>query len=100
MDHHPKHQTCGISRLTLTFAQPIPVRDQLVRGTSLSIVADPAIEGTFMGELKHVTVRQALGLSLPPIGLDYRIEGAFIRVGQARAAWPPSSRRASSSSSC
>ena len=42
----------------------------------------------------------ALGLILPPIGLDYRIEGAFIRVGQARAAWPPSSRRASSSSSC
>src|ERR1700675_3557272 len=48
---------------TLTFAQPVPVRDLLlllVRGTNLSIVPDPAIEGTFIGELKNVTVRQAL----------------------------------------
>lgn len=69
---------------SLTFAQPVAVRDLLlllVRGTSLSIVPDPAIEGTFMGELKNVTVRQALGLILPPVGLDYRIDGAFIRVG-------------------
>jgi type II secretory pathway component GspD/PulD (secretin) len=70
---------------TLTFAQPVPVRDLLlllVRGTSLSIVPDPAIEGTFMGELKSVTVRQALGLILPPLKLDYRVDGAFIRVGR------------------
>jgi len=54
---------------TLTFAQPVPVRDLLllVRGTSLSIVPDPAIEGTFMGELKNVTVRQALGLICRPL---------------------------------
>jgi type II secretory pathway component HofQ len=70
---------------SLTFAKPIQVRDLLlllVRGTSLSIVPDPAIDGTFVGELKNVTVRQALGLILPPAGLDYRVEGAFIRVGQ------------------
>ena len=70
---------------TLTFAQPVPVRDLLlllVRGTSLSIAPDPAIEGTFVGELKNVTVRQALGLILPPAGLDYRVDGAFIRVGK------------------
>ena len=70
---------------SLTFAQPVPVRDlllQLVRGTSLSIIPDPAIEGTFMGDLKHVTVRQALNLILPPVGLDYRVEGALIRVGK------------------
>jgi type II secretory pathway component GspD/PulD (secretin) len=70
---------------SLTFAQPVPVRDlllQLARGTSLSIIPDPAIEGTFMGELKNVTVRQALGLILPPIGLDYHVESAFIRVGK------------------
>lgn len=69
---------------SLTFAQPVPVRDlllQLVRGTSLSIIPDPAIEGAFVGELKNVTVRQALGLILPP-GLDYHVEGAFIRVGK------------------
>jgi type II secretory pathway component GspD/PulD (secretin) len=70
---------------TLTFAQPVPVRDLLlllVRGTTLSVVPDPAIEGTFIGELKNVTVRQALGLILPPLGLDYRVDGAFVRVGR------------------
>jgi type II secretory pathway component GspD/PulD (secretin) len=68
---------------TLTFAQPVPVRDLLlllVRGTSLSIVPDPAIEGTFIGELKNVTVRQALNLILPPLGLASDLDGAFIRV--------------------
>jgi type II secretory pathway component GspD/PulD (secretin) len=68
---------------TLTFALPVPIRDLLlllVRGTSLSVAPDPAINGTFIGELKNVTVRQALGLILPSLGLDYRIDGAFIRV--------------------
>ena len=59
--------------VTLTFAQPLAVRDLLlllVRGTNLSIVADPDIGGTFIGELKNVTVRQALELMLQPLGLD------------------------------
>ena len=54
---------------TLTFAQPVPIKDLLlllVRGTSLSVVPDPAIAGSFIGELKNVTVRQALGLILRP----------------------------------
>ncbi len=68
---------------TLTFAQPLPIKDLLlllVRGTSLSVVPDPAIGGSFIGELKNVTVRQALGLVLPPLGLDYSVDGSFIRV--------------------
>jgi len=68
---------------TLTFAQPVPVRDLLlllVRGTSLSIVPDPSIAESFIGELKNVTVRQALGLILRPLGLDYSVDGAFVRV--------------------
>ena len=68
---------------TLTFSQPVPIRDLLlllVRGTNLSIVPDPAISGSFIGELKNVTVRQALGLILPPLGLSYTVEGPFIRV--------------------
>ena len=63
---------------TLTFAQPVAVQDLLlllVRDTSLSIVPDPAIDGTFIGELKNVTVRQALGLILRPLGLDYTRRG-------------------------
>jgi type II secretory pathway component HofQ len=68
---------------TLTFAQPVPIKDLLlllVRGTSLSVVPDPAISGSFIGELKNVTVRQALGLILPPLGLSYAVDGPFIRV--------------------
>ena len=65
-------------RFTLTFAQPVPVKDLLlllVRGTSLSLIPDPAIDGSFIGELKNVTVRQALDSILPPLGLDYRVDG-------------------------
>ena len=68
---------------TLTFAQPVPIRDLLlllVRGTTLSMIPDPEIGGAFIGELKNVTVRQALGLILPPVGLDYAVDGSFIRV--------------------
>lgn len=68
---------------TLSFAQPVPIRDLLlllVRGTGLSIIPDPDISGSFIGELKNVTVRQALSLILPPLGLDYAVDGSFIRV--------------------
>jgi type II secretory pathway component HofQ len=68
---------------TLTFAQPVPVKDLLlllVRGTNLSIIPDPATPGTFIGELKNVTVRQALGLILRPLGLDYSVDGSVVRV--------------------
>ena len=68
---------------SLTFAQPVPIKDLLlllVRGTNVSIVPDPGIAGSFIGELKNVTVRQALGLILRPLGLDYAIEGGVVRV--------------------
>ena len=68
---------------TLTFAQPVAIPDLLlllVRGTSLSVVPDPGIAGTFIGELKNVTVRQALSLILPPLGLDYAVDGSIVRV--------------------
>jgi len=68
---------------TLTFAQPVPVKDLLlllVRGTNLSLIPDPAIAGSFIGELKNVTVRQALNSILPPLGLEYAVDGGFIRV--------------------
>jgi type II secretory pathway component GspD/PulD (secretin) len=44
------------------------------------MIPDPEIAGSFIGELKNVSVRQALGLILPPVGLDYSVDGAFIRV--------------------
>lgn len=73
---------------TLTFAQPVPVRDLLlliVRGTTLSVIPDPAVTGSFIGELKNVTVRQALGLILRPLGLDYTVDGSFVRVFRREA---------------
>jgi MSHA biogenesis protein MshL len=73
---------------TLTFAQPVPVKDLLlllVRGTNLSIVPDPGITGTFIGELKNVTVRQALALILRPLGLDFGLDGGVIRVFRREA---------------
>jgi len=83
LDEHALAADLDNRTFTLTFAQPVPVRELLrllVRGTSLSIVPDPAISGTFIGELKNVTVRQALGLILPPLGLQYSVDGTFIRV--------------------
>jgi type II secretory pathway component GspD/PulD (secretin) len=68
---------------SLTFGEPVAVGDLLlllVRGTSLSIVPAPGVTGSFIGELKDVTVRQALTLILPPLGLDYDVQGSFIKV--------------------
>jgi len=68
---------------SLTFAQPIAVRDVLlllVRGTSLSVIPAPDVSGMFIGDLKNVTVRQALSLILPPLGLAYNVDAGFIRV--------------------
>jgi type II secretory pathway component GspD/PulD (secretin) len=68
---------------SLTFAQPVALHDVLlllVRGTNLSIVPDPSANGMFIGELKNVTLRQALGLILQPFGLDFSADGGVIRV--------------------
>jgi len=68
---------------SLTFAQPVAIQEVLlllVRGTSLSIVPEPSINGMFIGELKNVTIREALGLILQPFGLDFTADGGFVRV--------------------
>jgi MSHA biogenesis protein MshL len=68
---------------TLTFAQPVPIKDLLlliVRGTNLSLVPDPSISGSFIGELKNVTIRQALDSILPPLGLEYTVSSGLVRV--------------------
>lgn len=73
---------------SLTFAQPVALKDLLlllVRGTSLSIVPDPGVAGSFIGELKNVTLRQALTLILQPLGFDYTVDGTVIRVFRREA---------------
>ena len=68
---------------SVAFAQPQSIQDALLlvlRGTSLSIAPDPDVAGVFTGELKNVTVRQALDAMLPPLGLAYTVDGSLIRV--------------------
>lgn len=83
LDDHASSPELDNRTVTLTFPEPLPVRDVLlllVKGTSLSIVADPAIGATFIGELKNVTIRQGLELTLAPLGLDYAVDDTRLRV--------------------
>jgi MSHA biogenesis protein MshL len=68
---------------SLSFAEPISIRELLlllVRDTNLSVVLDPDVEGTFAGELKNVTLRQALGLVLEPHGFMTTFQDNVVRV--------------------
>jgi MSHA biogenesis protein MshL len=68
---------------SLSFAEPIGIRELLmltVRDTGLSVVLEPGVEGTFVGELKNVTLTQALDLSLRPLNLLYSFEDRVVRV--------------------
>ena len=78
--------------VTITLADSIPITDlllMLVRDTRLSVVPDPDVQGIFRGELKDVTVRQALEMLLQPHGYDYSVQGNLIRVFKRR----PETRR-------
>jgi MSHA biogenesis protein MshL len=73
--------------IQLTLADPTPIVDLLlvlVRDTRLSVVPDPDVQGTFRGELKDVTLRQAFEMILQPHGLDYSVQGNLIRVFRRR----------------
>jgi type II secretory pathway component GspD/PulD (secretin) len=70
-------------RLTLAFAAPAPVRDVLlllVKGTPFSTAIDPDVNGTFMGELKEVTLRQAIESVMAPNHLAYDVNGTVLHV--------------------
>jgi MSHA biogenesis protein MshL len=73
--------------VTITLSDPVPITDLLlmiVRDTRLSVVPDPDVQGTFKGELKDVTLRQALEMILQPHGYDYSAQGNLIRVFKRR----------------
>jgi MSHA biogenesis protein MshL len=73
--------------VTITLSDPTPITDLLlmiVRDTRLSVVPDPDVQGTFRGELKDVTLRQALEMILQPHGYDYSVQGNLIRVFKRR----------------
>jgi type II secretory pathway component GspD/PulD (secretin) len=73
----------GPRTLSLTFPKPAPVRDVLlllVRGTSVSAVLDGSVTGTFTGELRGLTLRQALEAVLFSSNLEYELRGTVVRV--------------------
>ncbi len=79
LDERPHGSDLDSTRpLTITLAQAIPITDlllMLVRDTRLSVVPEPDVQGMFRGELKDVTLRQALEMILQPHGLDYALQG-------------------------
>jgi len=73
--------------ISIAVGDPTPITDlllMLVRDTRLSVVPDPDVQGMFRGELKDVTLRQALEMILQPYGFDYSAQGNLIRVFRRR----------------
>jgi hypothetical protein len=69
--------------VSLTFAEPMPVRDVLLllfRGTPLSVAFESGVTGAFTGELAGLTLRQALETVLSTTKLDYDVRGAAVHV--------------------
>src|SRR5262249_16738630 len=52
----------------------------LVAGTPFSIAVDRDVDGAFRGELKQLTLRDALAALLDPLGLDFEVRGTVLRV--------------------
>ncbi len=84
LEEQPREAFLDAGRtFSLRIGEPQPVQDLLlllVRDTRFSIVAAPGVVGTFVGELKEVTLEQALDLVLHPLDLDYDVDRSFIRV--------------------
>jgi type II secretory pathway component GspD/PulD (secretin) len=85
----PKLTTLDSStRLSLTFAEPRPIDEVLallVAGTPFSLSIDPDATGSFRGELKQLTLREAFTTVLAPLGLEFHVEGTVIRVVRQRS---------------
>ncbi|HET7619036.1 MAG TPA: hypothetical protein VFK20_11045, partial [Vicinamibacterales bacterium] len=72
---------------TVSFAEPAPLHvvfALLLRDTSFGLALDPGVEGTFYGELKDVSLRQAIEIVAQPRGLGYALDGRTIRIFPVR----------------
>lgn len=77
----------SIRHLTLTFVEPRPIDEVLrllVAGTPFSLAIDPDVTGEFRGELRDLTLREALTTLLTPLGLDFSLEASVIHVTRHR----------------
>jgi Bacterial type II and III secretion system protein len=88
-DRQPGANLDGPRRISLTVSRPMPLGDLLlllVNGTPFSLVDGEAVSGaTFIGDLKDLTMRQAIEAVLFPRALDYDVQGLLIRVFPRRA---------------
>ena len=83
IDRQQAHPELDGQRVSLAFSEPTPIRQilmLLVGDTQLSLIPDPTLTQTFVGDLKNVTIREALDLILEPLGLDYSVQGNVVRV--------------------
>ncbi len=83
LDDGPEAALDDVRGLSVTFSKPLPVRDVLLllfRGTRFSLIMDAAASGSFAGELRDVTLGQALTSVLGSVGLDYEIDGSIVRI--------------------
>jgi type II secretory pathway component GspD/PulD (secretin) len=74
--------------LTLTFLEPRPIDEVLhllVTGTPFSLAIDSDVTGSFRGELRDLTLREALTTMLTPLALDFALDGTTIHVTRRRA---------------
>ena len=79
----PRRPDLDGPRFSLAFSAPTPIRDVLlllVRDTKLSVVPAPSLDQRFVGDLKNVTLREALDLILDPLDLDYAVEAQVLHV--------------------
>jgi MSHA biogenesis protein MshL len=56
----------------------------LVAGTSFSLAIDQDVRGVFRGELRNLSLREALTTLLTPLGLEFSVEGTILHVTRRR----------------
>lgn len=70
-------------RVSLTFLEPRPIDEVLAlltAGTPFSVAIDADAKGSFRGDLKQLTLRDALTAMLAPLGLEIEQRGTVLRV--------------------
>ncbi len=70
-------------RLFSIYARDSNIQDVLLafsKDSELNIVIDPDLNGKVTIDLKRVTLKEALGAILSPLGWTYTIDGKFIKV--------------------
>ena len=84
LEDRPRAERLDAGRtFSLRLTNPVPVGElllQLVRDTPFSVAVAAGVEGSFVGELKDVSLAQALDLVLRPLELDFAVEGTSITV--------------------